>query len=149
MANRDRGAERRTVPSEDTEPPDGDQRTADNVKGARSTTKLRRELSEEEFSSPGTRIMLLEELDRLRQENYELRDIRERFHERDKDSAVLQEQLKKSNAQDIILGATLAGGSLILGNLPSLWSTQPTGWIALVVGGVFVAGTVVARLALR
>lgn len=149
MANRDKSEDRRTVPREDAEPPDGNQRPRTNVKGQGALQKLRRVLSEEEFSSPGTRIMLLEELDRLRQENYELRDIRERFHERDKGAAVLREQLKKSNAQDIILGATLAGGSLILGNLPSLWSTQPTGWIALVVGGVFVGGTVVARLALR
>jgi hypothetical protein len=88
---------------------------------------LRRELSEEELSNPGTLRMILDQHDELLQENDELRRIRERFHVCEKEAAVLRERLNKSNAQDIVLGPALVGGSLILGYLPSLWSTQPTG----------------------
>ena len=132
-----------------TEPPDGEEGVRRSGKGRQAVRKLRRELSEEELSNPGTLRMILDQHDELLQENDELRRIRERFHVCEKEAAVLRERLNKSNAQDIVLGAALVGGSLILGYLPSLWSTQPNGWIAMVVGAIFVVGRVVARLRLR
>lgn len=131
------------------EPPDGEEGGRRSGKGRKAFHKLRRELSEEELSHPGTLRMILDQHDELVQENDELRRVSERFHLCDKEAAVLRERLKRSTAQDIVLGAALVGGSLIMGHLPSLWSTQPTGWIALVVGATFVVGTVVARLRLR
>ena len=132
-----------------TEPREGEERLRRSGKGRQAFKKLRRELSEEELSNPGTLRMILDQHDQLVEENDDLREIRERFHVCDKDAAVLRERLKKSNAQDIVLGATLVGGSLVLGHLPSLWSTQPTGWVALVVGTILVVGSVGARLVLR
>ena len=113
-------------------------------KGRQSFRRLSRELSPEDLRETGTQKMILARLDRLEDENEELKEFKEKFHERDKDVAVLRERLKKSTAQDIVIGATLAGGSLVLGYLPSLLLPtgllSPTGWIALVVGGLFSCG---------
>ena len=137
------------LPAFYTEPPDGDEGVQRGGKGRQAFRELRRELSEEELSNPGTLRMILDQHDELVQENDELRRVKERFHACDKEAAVLRERLDRSNSQDIVLGAALAGGSLILGYLPSLWATQPTGSIALVVGAVFVVGSVLARVRLR
>ena len=107
-------------------------------KGRQSFRRLSRELSPEDLRETGTQKMILDLLDRLEDENDELKEFKEKFHERDKEVAVLRERLKKSTAQDIVIGAMLAGGSLVLGYLPSL--LLPTGWIALVVGGLFSCG---------
>ena len=133
----------------DTEPPEDEARWRRSGKGRRAFRGLRRELSEDELSNTGTLRMILDQHDQLVEENDDLRRVRERFHACNREAAVLRERLKKSNAHDIVLGATLAGGSLVLGYLPSLWSTQPTGLIALVVGTTLVVGSVVARLVLR
>ena len=114
-------------------------------KGRQSFRRLSRELSPEDLRETGTQKMILDLLDQLEEENDEQKEFKEKFHERDKDVAVLRERLKKSTAQDIVIGATLAGGSLILGHLPSL----PDGWVAPVVGGLLVAGSVAAWIALK
>ena len=87
-----------------TEPPDGEEGVRRSGKGRQAFRKLRRELSEEELSNPGTLRMILDQHDELLQENDELRRIRERFHVCEKEAAVLRERLNKSNAQDIVLG---------------------------------------------
>lgn len=114
-------------------------------KGRQSFRRLSRELSPEGLRETGTQKMILDLLDRLQDENEALKEFKEKFHERDKDVVVLRERLKKSKAQDIVIGATLAGGSLVLGYLPSLLLPtglpSPTGWVALVVGGLLVVGS--------
>ena len=69
--------------------------------------------------------MLLDWLDRLEEENLELKEIETRFHESDKEVAVLRERQSKSISRDIMLPA----GSLLLGLSPSFWAVQPTGII--------------------
>ena len=114
-------------------------------KGRQSFRRLSRELSPEDLRDTGTQKMILDLLDRLEDENEELKEFKEKFHKRDKDVAVLRERLKKPTAQDIVIGATLAGGSLFLDYLPSLLLStglpSHTGWIALVVGGLLVVGS--------
>lgn len=83
--------------------------------------------------------MLLDWLDRLEEENLELREIEKRFHESDKDVAVLQERQTKSIARDIMLAA----GSLLLGLSPSFWAVQPTGTILVIIGGALAVASVV------
>ncbi|MDE0027321.1 MAG: hypothetical protein OXP69_23150 [Spirochaetaceae bacterium] len=96
-------------------------------------------MSEEELSTTGAQKMLLDWLDRLEEENLELREIEKRFHESDKDVAVLQERQTKSIARDIMLAA----GSLLLGLSPSFWAVQPTGTILVIIGGALAVASVV------
>lgn len=128
------------------EPGDGGEE-ASLGKGRQPFHGLSRQLSPEDLRQTGTQKMILDLHDRLQDENEALKEIKEKFHVRDKDVAVLRERLKKSTVQDILLDATLAGGALVLGHLPSLPSSNR--WIASVVGGLFVAGSVVARLTLK
>ena len=144
MPTGDTGAEPLNLQLEEYAEPGGSGEEAPRRKG-RPFRDLSRKLSPEELRGTGTQKMILDLLDQLQDENEELKEFKERFHERDKEVAVLLERLKKSKAQDIVIGATLAGGSLILGHLPSL--LLPTGfpssigWIALVVGGLLVVGS--------
>lgn len=91
---------------------------------------MRRELSEEEISSPAVQRMLLDELDRLETEAGELGEFKDRFYSADKEAAVLRERLRASMARD----SSLAVGAAVLGLAPSLWSSQPTGWIVVALG---------------
>lgn len=121
-------------------------------KGRHPYRRLPRELTEEELATSGVQKLILHENDQLWEQNYELQGFRDRFHETDKEVAVLRERHKEAAAQDIVLGATLAIGALIIGFVPSLWAPieeAPTGLIALVVGAVLVLGSVGARLSWR
>ena len=89
--------------------------------------------------------MLLDWLDRLEEENLALKEIEKRFHESDKDVAVLRERQTKWIARDIMLAA----GSLLLGLSPSFWAVQPTGIILVIIGGALVAASVVGPYGYR
>ena len=142
----DTGAEPLNRQLDEYAEPGGGDEEASLGKGRQPFHGLSRQLSLEDLRQTGTQKMILDLLDRLQDENEELKEIRERFHGRDKEVAVLRERLKKSTVQDILLDAALIGGALILGYLPSLPSSHR--WIAFV-GGLFVVGPVVARLALK
>ena len=112
-----------------------------NRKGRQALSNVRRELSEEEISSPAVQRMLLDELERLETEAGDLREFKDRFYAADKDVAVLRERLRASVVQD----SSLAIGAALLGLAPSLWSSQPTGWIVVILGGLLVLFAVVAK----
>ena len=139
----DAGAEPLNRQLDEYAEPGGGGEEAPLGKGRQPLHGLSRQLSPEDLRQTGTQKMILDLLDRLQDEN-ELKEFKEKFHERDKEVAVLRERLKKSTAQDIVIGAMLAGGSLVLGYLPSLLLPtglpSPTGWIALVIGGLFSCG---------
>ncbi len=143
----DTGAEPPNRQLDEYAEPGGGGEEASLGKGRQPFHGLSRQLSLEDLRQTGTQKMILDLHDRLQDENEELKEIRERFHGRDKEVAVLRERLKKSTVQDILLDAALIGGALILGYLSSLPSSHR--WIAFVVGGLFVVGPVVARLALK
>lgn len=107
----------------------------------KALSKLRRELSEDESGTPAVQRMLLDEVERLETEVDELRQFRDRFHSADKDAEVLRERLRESVARD----GSLAIGAAILGLAPSLWSSQPIGWIVMALGFVLVAAVVARR----
>ncbi|WP_157633639.1 hypothetical protein [Thioflavicoccus mobilis] len=109
-------------------------------KGRQSFRQVRRELTEDELSSPAAQRLILDELDRLEEENLELKKTRNKFHEVDKRASVLDEKLKKHTALDILSSASLASGSLALGYAPKVWVTgTATGPIFLVIGIVMIA----------
>lgn len=112
-----------------------------NRKGRQALSNVRRELSEEEISSPAVQRMLLDELDRLETEAGELREFKDRFYSADKDAAVLRERLRASVARD----SGLAIGAAMLGLVPSLWAFQPIGWVVTALGVSLVVFALVAK----
>lgn len=111
------------------------------LKGRQSFRQVRRELTEEELSSPAAQRLILDELDRLENENAELKGVSRKFHEVDKKASILDEKLKRHTALDILSSAALAAGSLALGYAPKVWAGgSATGPIFLVIGIVMIAG---------
>lgn len=114
-------------------------------KGRQSFSKVRRELTEEELSSPVAQRILLDELDRLDNEAMELRSFQERFHAADKRAGILDEKLKRHTALEIISSGALVAGALALGYAPKVWDTGPTGPILIVIGVVLIASGIWAK----
>ena len=113
----------------------------ENRKRRQALSNVRRELSEEESSSPAVQLMLLDDIDRLETEVGELRAFKDRFHAVDKDAAVLGERLRGSMARD----GGLAVGAALLGLAPSLWSSQPIGSIVVGLGVVLIGFALLAK----
>ena len=111
----------------------------------RALSSLKRELSDDDLASPGTQKMLLEELERLTEENSSLSSFRSLFHESDKKVAILGEKQKKNISFEVISGACLAIGSASLGYAPSVWDHPPSGPILIAFGVVLTIGGVVAK----
>ena len=114
-------------------------------KSRRTLSRVRRELSEEELTSPAVQRMLIGEIERLDEERAELIDYRERFYGAERRAAILEEKTKASIASDIIFGTCLTVGAAAIGYAPATWTQQPTGWIFLILGGLLIIGGTIAR----
>jgi len=115
-------------------------------KGRRSLARVKRELSEEELSTPGVQKMLIEELERLDTEARELEQYRDKYYIAEREVAVLNEKFRKNVAVEIIANGSLTIGAAAIGYAPAVWTSQPTGWIAIVFGAVLIIAGVVARV---
>jgi hypothetical protein len=120
-----------------------------SIKARRSFSKLRRELSDEELSSPAVQRMLLDEIDRLDKQVSELEQYRKSFYDADKRAAVLEQRTIRSLSSDIMFAICLSVGAAALGYAPALWQHQPTGIISVAFGAILIIGSAVARLILR
>lgn len=114
-------------------------------KARRALSRLKRELTDEELASPGAQKMLLEELERLGEENRVLQTYRDKFHDTDKQLTVMNEKLRRSNAMEILSGGCLVIEAAALGYAPAVWSAQPSGWISLVFGAVLIIAGIAAK----
>ncbi|MYC64844.1 MAG: hypothetical protein F4X12_00760 [Acidobacteriia bacterium] len=104
----------------------------------------RRQLSEDELKSSGVQKLLLEEIYKLDQENSVLQNYRERFHEADKDVAVLQSERKKSAKLEALYSLSLASGSILIGRaLPMFESGDSFGAYATGGLGILLLGAAI------
>ena len=111
------------------------------IKGRQSFRQVRRELTEEELTSPAAQRLILDDLDRLEEDNNTLEKFRGKYHEVDKKSSILEEKLKRHNALDILSSAALVAGSLSIGYAPKVWDAETaTGPVFLVIGIILIAG---------
>ena len=138
MAENERPDQEPDIPSVGTQLP--------ATKGRASFSKLPRQLSEEELSSPAAKKFMIDEIERLDRENEELQSFRQQYHDSDKECAVLLEKTKISKAHEIMYAVCLVVGSAALGYAPSLWPQQPDGVLSLVLGGVLIIGAVLTKL---
>jgi|ERR1017187_2057469 septal ring factor EnvC (AmiA/AmiB activator) len=111
----------------------------------KALSRLKRELSDEELATPGVQKMLVEELERVEDENNDLKNFREKFNTADKDLAVANQKLKGWQSMEIISTGCIAVGAAALVYVPEAWKTQPNGWIALIFGGVLTVIGIVAK----
>jgi len=94
--------------------------------------------------------MLLGELDKLEEEKSELTPYRDKYYETKLQLGITQEKLKTSDAADIVYGAMMTMGALILGYTPSAWDpNKPTGYLCLGVGIVIVIIGIVAKVKMK
>lgn len=89
--------------------------------------------------------MLVEELERVEDENIELKSFREKFHAADRDLAISKEKQKNWTSMEIISTGCIAVGAAAFVYVPEAWKTQPNGWIALVFGAVVTLVGIVAK----
>ena len=109
----------------------------------------RKDLSEEELSSPGVRRFLIAEIERLDTDCVELRTIRDRYNEQRVELAVLQESSKASKFYELLSFVTLSVGSAGLGAAPSYFAINgaaSTAWVVLILSCILVMTGIAARV---
>lgn len=115
-------------------------------KGRQVLAKVRRELSEEEFTSPAAQRLLVDELERLEREAAELRDFRRSYYVERERRVVLEERARKTLVGEVIFGTALSLAGASLGYAPVAWDQQPTGLLALIFGLVLLVMGIIARV---
>ncbi|WP_429124130.1 hypothetical protein [Aeromonas allosaccharophila] len=114
--------------------------------GRKSFSKLRRELSDDELSSPAVQRMLIDEIERLDADRVELISFRGKFHDSDKKVAVLDEKFKAKISIEIIHIGCITVGAAMLGYAPTIWATQQsTAIMGIVFGLVLIIAALVAK----
>jgi len=113
--------------------------------GRRALASARRELNEAELASPAVQKLLLDDIDRLEEENTELRGYRSRFHEADKRAAILEQKGRTAVSREIIVLGCITVGGAALGYAPAIWKSPPTGHLCLIFGVVLILCGVAAK----
>jgi len=108
---------------------------------------LTRELSDSDMNNPGVQKMLLADNERLENDNANLKGYIERYHEADKRSAILEEKVRTNKSIDVICGAGMAIGGVIIGLSAKFWDS--CGIFLLMTGMVLMAGSIGARIIKR
>jgi len=102
------------------------------------------------LQSSAVQRMLIDDIERLEKEKFDLTEYQDKYHNSDKKAAVLEEKLKASVAQEVIFGVCLTVGAAAIGYAPTVWDpNKPTGWIAIVFGVVLIIGGIVSKVVKR
>lgn len=109
---------------------------------AKSYVSLKRNLSEKELMNIGSVNLMIDDIDRMESEIYELRQFRNMFHENDKNIAVLKEKLSAYKLSELSYNISISLGALLIGSAKTLWSIEYFGVVALIGGlALWLAGT--------
>jgi hypothetical protein len=92
---------------------------------------------------------LLDECDRAQAEIEVLAGYRERYHDADKEAAVLRERVRSVTALEVMFGVGVGLGGAIMGLAPLFWDAQPKGYVALAVGFLLILGATIGRVLKR
>jgi hypothetical protein len=115
-------------------------------KARRAFSRLKRELTDEELTSPGVQKMILDSLERSEEEAAELKRFRDKFYESDKRNGVLEERFRTKIALEVISTGCVAIGAASLVYAPEAWKSQPDGWFALAFGIVLTLVGIFAKV---
>lgn len=119
---------------------------APQLKGRRSFSSARRELTEEELGHPAVQKMMMDELDRLDGDNTDLKLYVDRFHVADKSAAILLEKQKRATASEIIYGAMMTVGAAAIGYSPSAGEGGTSDPMILGFGVILVVAGVLSKV---
>lgn len=114
--------------------------------GKRAYSGLRRALDEDDLGQSGVQKLLLDAVDRAEEENERLRGFESRFHDVDKEAAVLSQRVRAQDAFEVLFVAGTTIGGVLAGLAPSLWDKQPSGDIVLAIGSLLIVLSTVARM---
>lgn len=120
------------------------EKSIEHVKSSRKAfSKLALELTDDELKSTGVQKMLLAEISRLESTVAKSESFRTKFHEADKDKAVLIEKEKTFIFSEILYSVSLTLGALLIGLVPSMISNKLE---IGAIGSLFVVGAIVAKV---
>jgi hypothetical protein len=138
--------ERNESAPEDT----GGDEDVSHTKGRRAFRKVAREFSDDDLSSAVAKRFLINEIDRLENDNGKLNQYMDQYYKADRQVAVYKEKLNTHTAQDIIFGVCLTIGAALLGVTPSLWIPgKPYGWMTIAMGALLIICGVVSKVVRR
>ncbi|MCF6355295.1 MAG: hypothetical protein L3J26_09395 [Candidatus Polarisedimenticolaceae bacterium] len=120
---------------------------APHIKSSKKAfSKLATELSDDDLSSPGVQKMLLSEIERLESTALASDGFKGKFHQKDKECAVLKEKEKTFVFSEILYSVSLTLGAALIGITPSLTATNVSPNVVGVIGVLLVIGAVVAKV---
>lgn len=110
-----------------------------STKQSTAYQELKRDLSEDELTSPGALKLMLNDLDRLNDEVAKTSPYKDLFHEKDKEVAVLEGKLIKNTNNEILYSVAITIGSALLGVCPAIWEKSIIyGPLSLAFGAVLI-----------
>jgi hypothetical protein len=111
---------------------------------------LRRQLSDEDLTNPGVQKLILHMLEQAESDRDEAEGFRQRFHDSDKEVAVLEEKGKTVKAVDIAYGVGTGLGGVMMGAAFYFWGKSPpenlSGGIIFCFGLVLFIGGVLIKV---
>lgn len=113
---------------------------------------IRRELTTEELSNAGVQKLILNTLDSTLARCEALASFETRFHERDKEVAILEEKLSKRLALDIAWTTGVAVGLALVTTVASVPPESMPSWLRIpliALGTIFIVGGIAVRVVLR
>jgi hypothetical protein len=119
------------------------------LKGRRSFSRIRRELTDDELGSSGVQKILMDDVDRLESEKSEINPYIEGFHKLDKENAVLKEKVKLRISSDITFGGFLTIGSAAVGYSPVLAAVPNASSIVLWGGIILLLAGIASKVILK
>ena len=117
--------------------------------GRKAFRDIRRQLSDDDLTSPGVQKLILDELERTETDCDALRGYVERYHEADKRAAILESRLVTQTALEILFAVGIAAGGILIGLAQPLWAQGALGQIVLGIGAILVVSSAVARIIRR
>ncbi|MBU1391146.1 MAG: hypothetical protein KJ856_21305 [Gammaproteobacteria bacterium] len=129
----------------DVEPASAEE--APHIKSSRKAfSKLATELSDKDLSSSGVQKMLLAEITRLESAVLRAEGFAMKFHNSDKECAVLREKEKTFLFSEILYSVSLTLGAALIGIAPSISSPNYAPAAVGIIGGLLVIGAVIAKV---
>jgi hypothetical protein len=114
-------------------------------KAKKALSRIDRALNPEEIHQSGVQKMIVQDLERIEDENKELRRFRDDYYGVAQRVAVLEAKRKHAIGWEVLSTGCIALGSVATGFASALWSSQPTGWQVLIIGALILLSGIIAR----